>query len=142
MPKFKAIPAEPALGDAAEYDTKAASTFKRGAAVLLDGNEDIDECGADPALILGFAAHDGNATDFTTKVTVYKATLGQKFWLAGSSNPVKADINQSYGLVKDGDGVWTVDKTDVPNARVYVHDVDLDRNLFKVSVLVANRQAL
>lgn len=141
MAKVAAYPAEPPLGDAIELDTKSGSTFKRGALVLLDGSEDVDECGADPAAILGVAAYPGDAADFTTKMLVFKASEGQKFWMSGSSNPAKSNINQSYGVAKDGDGIWYVDLTDGGNTRVYVHDVDTDRNLFKVSVLAANRQA-
>lgn len=147
MPAMFAIPAEPALGDVSERTVAASQTFKRGAIVLLDGSEDVIEASADPASIYGFAAMEwpeGGAAapaDFTL-IPIFKATEGQKFWMSGDNAPVKADINQSYGVVADGDGIWTVDGTDVTNTRVYVHDIDLERNLYKVSVLVANRQAV
>lgn len=147
MPAMFAIPAEPAVGDVSEYTVAASETFKRGAVVLLDGSEDIIEAGADPASILGFAAMEwpeGGAAapaDFTL-IPIFKATEGQKFWMSGDNDPVKADRNQSYGIIADGDGIWTVDGTETTATRVYVHDIDLERNLYKVSVLVANRQAI
>ena len=147
MPAMFAIPAEPAVGDVSEHDVKAAETFKRGAVVLLDASEDIIEAAADPAVILGFSSMEwpeGGAAapaDFT-KILIFKATEGQKFWMSGDNAPVKADINQKYGIVADGDGIWTVDGTDTTATRVHVHDIDLERNLYKVSVLVANRQAV
>jgi hypothetical protein len=116
--------------------------FKLGAAVLLDANEDVVECGADPAAILGFAAHENDKNPITGKTTVAVCTEGQKFWMSGSSAPVKADINQVYGIVKDANGIWIVDKTEAVNTRVYIHAIDTDRNLFLISVLAANRQAL
>ena len=141
MPKF---PATPAVGgrNIRQHSLAAAQTFKLGAAVLLDASEDIIEAGADPALIRGFAAEPaGKDPEGALKILVYAADQGEKFWMSGDNNPVKADINQSYGIVKDADGIWTVDGTEVVNTRVYVHQVDLDRNLYLVSVLEANRQA-
>jgi hypothetical protein len=128
---------------AEEYTEAAAQTYKMGAAVLMDANEDIAECGADPAAILGFAAHDATKHAIVSpgKCLVWKASEGQKFWMSGTSNPVKANINQLFGLVKGGDGIWQVDIAETVNTRVYVHKIDTDRNLFLVSVLAANRQA-
>lgn len=142
MPRMFMFPAEPHLGDATEQPLAAAQTFKRGALVLFDANEDIAETGADPALILGVAAHDAAVTDFETIMHVFKASEGQKFWGSGDNDPTKADINQQYGVTKDADGVWHIDGTKTgATARTYIHDVDLDRKLYKFSVLAANRQA-
>jgi hypothetical protein len=60
-----------------------------------------------------------------------------------SAAPVKADMGASYGLTKDADGYWYVDKAKTTtSARVYVHNIDTERNLVEVSVLIANRQIL
>jgi hypothetical protein len=141
VPKYPALPATHEDFQADEFSEAAAQTFKMGAAVLLDASEDIAECGADPAAILGFAAHPATKNIPATKDLVWKASEGQKFWMAGSSNPVKANINQLFGIVKDADGIWIVDITETVNTRVYIHNIDLDRNLFLISVLAANRQA-
>lgn len=140
MPAFPAMPAYAADQPTEEMTLAGAQTFKMGAAVLMDANEDIAECGADPAAIRGFAACPAGTHFPATKILVWKASEGQKFYMAGTSAPVKADINQSYGIVKDADGIWVVDKTEAVNTRVYVHQIDTDRNLFLVSVLAANRQ--
>lgn len=141
MPKFPALPAFAADQSAAKYTEEAAQTFKLGAAVLLNGSQNIAECGADPASILGFAAHPAGKNIPATEDLVWKASEGQKFWMAGTSNPVKANINASFGIVKDADGIWIVDITDTVATRLYVHNIDLERNLFLVSVLAANRQS-
>lgn len=142
MPAFPALNAYSWDQPAQEYDLAASQTFKLGAAVLLDASENIAECGADPALILGFALHPAGMHIPATKCLVARASEGQKFFMSGTSNPVKANINQSYGIVKDADGIWVVDITDTTATRLYVHQVDLERNLFQVSVLEANRQVL
>lgn len=141
MPAFPALPATVQDFATAEYTEGAAQSFKLGAAVVLDGSQLVTECGADPALILGFAAHPAGKNIPATKDLIWKASEGQKFWMAGTSNPVYADNNVKFGIVKDANGIWTVDKTDVVNTRVYTHAIDTDRNLYLVSVLEANRQA-
>lgn len=141
MPKFPALPAFAADHTAKEYTEAAAQTFKLGAIVLLDASEDIIEAGADPASILGFAAHPAGKNIPATKDLVWVASEGQKFWMASSTDPVKADINQNYGVLKDADGIWIVDKAETVSTRIHTHMVDLDRKLMLVSVLAANRQA-
>lgn len=131
----------PQKAEIQQFDVKAAETFTRGAVVLLDANEDVIEAGADPAAVLGFAEHDAEVDPDTTKVLVAKCDSEvARFWMAGDNNPLKSDINQDYGVVKTS-GVWLVDGTDTTNLVVHVHDVDLDRNLYKVSVVAAARQS-
>lgn len=142
MPAFPATAAFASDSGIKQFNEAAAQTFKIGAAVVLDGSQNVTECGADPALILGFAAHPATKNLPATTDLIQVANEGQKFWMAGNTNPVYADTNVKYGIIKDANGIWTVDKTDVVNTRVYVHYVDLDRNLYLVSVLVANRQAI
>lgn len=142
------MPPVPAAGnrDNIYLPVKNNQTFKEGAFVVLDGTPEVNECGADPASIYGIAsggcASAGVTRDpqDTTKVIVHKAFEGQKFWMDGSSNPAITDVGVSYGIAKDADGYWYVDKTDAVNTRVYVHQVDLDMNRFLVSILAANRQ--
>ncbi len=143
MPAMFAIPAD-GLGDAQEFTLLTGQTFLRGALVYLDGTPECRECAADPVSILGVAAHNAGAlvTDFTTVMHVFKCTEGQKFWMSGSTAPLAAHVGLMYGVVKDANGIWTVDITDTSATRVYVHQIDTVRSLFKVSVLVAFRQAI
>lgn len=123
-----------------QRDLAAAQTFKIGAVVLLDAAENIVEAGANPATIYGFALHDAAVDPFTTKVLVAEADSASRFWLQGTSSPIKDNIGKSFGLVKHADGHWIVNIADTTNTRVQVIDIDLDRDLFLVNVLAANRQ--
>lgn len=134
-----------------EYDLKAAETFIDGAIVLLDANEDILEASADPTSILGVSVSpaagetgfaQGGARQFdTTKVLVAIAEPGRTFLMEGDNDPVKADINQAYGVVKGADNVWRVDGTETVATVVRVDQIDLDRNLYEVTFLQAVMQA-
>lgn len=122
-----------------EYPIAAGQTFVEGAAVLhVDG--EIEECGADPAAILGFALHDAGVDPDPSIVLVALAGPESTFFLAGSSAPLATDVGVDYGIAKHADGEWIVDKTDVLEPRLHVESVDLTRGLFEVRVLGANRQ--
>lgn len=126
-----------------QLDLAAAQTFRKGAAVVQNASEEIAECGADPASIYGFAAEAaGTDPESSSKILVNVAEEGRHFWGEGDNAPTMDDVNQTYGLAKDADGDWYVDGTDTTNTRVYVHNVDMERNLYEFSVLAANRQAL
>lgn len=150
MPKFPATAAggPPGSGRFRNYDITAAEAWKLGAAVVLAGAPaKLVECGADPALIVGFAQAEVLAGDLIGELAgkgfqCPVAVVGEdkKFWMSATSDPADANLNIAYGIVADGDGIWVVDFTDVVNTRVYVHKVDVDRKLVLVSVLAANRQ--
>lgn len=148
MPKIPAIAHNRDSDAIRHYTIASGEAWEPGALLVLDASEDLTECGADPASILGWAldkvaAGDiaGKLAGFSLTAAVYVAEAGRKAWMQGDNDPVKADINQSYGVAVDGDGIWYVDGTDQSNTRVYVHDIDTDRNMYLVSVLEANRQA-
>ena len=140
MPAFQAIPQDERL--TLEYVMKTGETFLSGAVVLADATPEIVEAGADPAAVLGVAAHDaaGRTVD-PTKMLVHVAGENRSFLMAGTSDPVLSNRDTDYGVVKDGDGVWTVDITDTTNLVINVRDVDLERKLFEVTFLAAERQA-
>lgn len=121
-----------------EYTLKSGETFVKGALVTLDSNEDVLECGADPSTILGMASENAANVVRTGYTNVWLATGDTVFAMMGSTDPTEDDVNQSYGVVKTS-SVWLVDVSDTSNTRVYVVDVDVDRKLFFVQVLVANR---
>ena len=125
-----------------QFDLAAAQTFKKGSPVSHNASEEIAEIAADGTPILGFAAEAaGTDPESASKVLVAVAVEGRLFQAEGDNAPTMDDVNQSYGLAKDADGYWYVDGTDVANPRVYVHNVDLERNLYIISVLAAHRQA-
>lgn len=121
------------------YPLASGASFLEGALVVADEGE-VDECGADPDTILGVALHDAGADPDTAEVLVALATPETTFVMQGTSDPVAGDENVEYGVAKDGDGIWVVDKTDEVNVAVYVERVHLDRLEFEVRVLAANRQ--
>lgn len=128
-----------------ERDLAAAQTFQTGALVLLDAGEDIAVVAADPTAVYGIStmpavgdnsfAHGGIRALDTDKVTIALPGPGRTFLFDGDANPTKSDINQSYGAVDDGNGVWTVDTSEAVALVFYVEDVDLDTNRFEVTII-------
>lgn len=128
------------------FPLAAAQTYVEGAPVLLDAAGAITEAGADPAVILGFAAHDA-VLDFDPDpgfALVYVAYPDATFLMEGTANPLVTHVGESFELAVDADGVAIVDvATQVAN-RLRVEDIYLRPGLltgfFEVSVLAANRQ--
>lgn len=138
MPAMHAYPQDARVQ---EFDLTAGQTFLEGAAVFLTGSpEKVSECGTDPATILGFALHAAAKTVIAGKVLVALAESASRFWMSTTSGLVATDQNVLYGIVKDSDGVWVVDRTETTNTRVEVLRVDLSRTMALVNVLAANRQ--
>ena len=122
------------------YTLKASETFKKGDPVTIDSNEDVLALsGTDPTTILGFAAENAANVIESGYVMVWPAIGDAIFAMSGSSDPDADNVNQSYGIIVDANGVWTVDETDTSATRVYVVDVDVARKLWFVTVLDATR---
>lgn len=124
------------------FPVDAAATFVEGAPVLIDTDGELIEAGADPAVILGFAAEPAVAANLapSTERLVYVAYPDSTFWMEGTSGPAVADVGDLYELGVDGNGVARLDKTAQVANRLKIEDIDLTRNLYEVSVLAANRQ--
>ncbi len=139
-----ALPAIPNKGRRIRsFVMNVGETYVEGAPVLLDTPGDIIEAGADPAVILGFAAEPAVAANLEVeagKRLVYVAYPDSTFWIEGTANPVQADIGDQYELGVDGNGVACLDKTAQVNNRFTIEDVDLTRNLYEVSIIGVNRQ--
>lgn len=146
MPALRPWPARWPVGkrpDVNRYELKTGESFVKGDLVTKDGSDIVSEVtGSDPTDLLGFAAEDAASVLETGYVLVYTADT-DVVWFAmqGTSAPVAGDVGQDYGIVRDSDDVWTVDKTDAVNTRVTVNDVDTVRNLFLVSIMSAHRQS-
>jgi hypothetical protein len=138
MPRMPAVAQE--SRSIREYTLAGGQTFITGAAVLLNAGV-VQECGVDPASILGFALHPAGTMPHTTRVLVAIADKDSTYWLEGNVAPVAADVGAIYGITRDADLVWHVDKTKVgANARVRVVSIDTTRNAYEVKVLAANIQ--
>jgi hypothetical protein len=113
------------------YPLADSQTFKKGAAVLLNTDGKVEECGADPALVLGFALAD--AADYSWKDDTFgtadpavPVALADQTFRGTLEGTYDADghISVDFGLVKDATGYWTVDETDETNVRVILIGVD------------------
>lgn len=123
-----------------DFELKSSQTFKRGDPVVIDSNEEIAiVSGADPSEITGFSCVDAADVIESGRVPVWLANGDTIFAMSGDNDPTADDVNQKYGIVDDGNGVWTVDGTDTSNTRVHVLDIDTNRKLYFVQVLDANR---
>lgn len=123
------------------FPVASGQTYVEGAVLLLDASGDLILAGADPAVILGFAAEPAVAANLAPADTrlVYVAYPDSTFWIEGSSVPVAADVGDQYELSVDA-GVARLDKTAQVNNRFTIESVDLDRDLYEVSIIGANRQ--
>lgn len=137
------FPAYPNQGRSVrEYPLDGAATFLEGAFVLLNGGE-IEECGTNPASILGVALHNAGNLPLEDHILVALAKANSTFILQGNVAPVADDEGKAYGITKDGDGIWYVDKTKTgSDARVFVERVFIgnNRDQYEVSVLPEFRQ--
>lgn len=146
MAKLRGWPARWPRGDRAEvmqYTLAASQTFKSGAWVVKSSGA-VQECGADPAAVLGMAMEDADSIEETGKVLVYTHADGDTvFAVQGTVDPVHAThVGNDYGVVKDGDGIWVIDISETTATVLHVVDVDVSRKLYFVTILAAKRQAL
>ena len=142
-----ALPAIPNKGRRIRrFPLESSATYVEGAPVLLDGNGEIIEAGADPATILGFAAHDAVLIELDPDpgfALVFVAYPDSTFFLEGLSDPLPTAVGETRDVGVDGNGVALLDDASGA-ARLLVEDVYLKppgpTGFFEVSVLAANRQ--
>ena len=143
-----ALPAIPNKGRRIRrFPLESAQTYVEGAPVLLDANGEITEAGADPATILGFAAHDAVLTELDPDpgfALVFVAYPDSTFLVEGTDPyPTAGDVGEQRDLDVDGNGVATVAIT-TGATRFTIEDIYVQgagpAGLYEVSVLAANRQ--
>src|SRR5688572_25648220 len=121
-----------------QFPLAAGSVFNAGDFLTMNGSSEAEEvAGADPTPLLGLAAE--NAADVVEAgfVNVYVFDDSWEFAIQCSSAPTAANKNVSYGIIEDGDGIYTLDLTDTVNTRVRVVDVDVQRQLAFGRVIAA-----
>lgn len=109
------------------FKEAATQTFEKGALVFLSAGY-LQECGADPALIMGVASREGQngATAGLYKNPVYLAHpstlfLGNLDNGSGSTTSAATDVGKMYGVAKhSSSGKWYIDSTEVTNKRVII----------------------
>lgn len=113
------------------YPLAASQTFKKGAPVLLNADGKVEECSADPQLILGFATAD--AADYAWEDDTFgnvspsvPVALASHVFRGTLEGTYDADghISVDFGLVKDATGYWTVDETEETTVSVVLIGVD------------------
>ncbi len=142
-----ALPAIPNKGRRIRrFPLESSATYVEGAVILLDANGELVEAGADPAVILGFAAHDAVLTELDPDpgfALVFVAYPDSTFFLEGLADPIPGDVGESRDVGVDGNGVALLD-TASGAARLLIEDIYLKgvgpTGFFEVSVLAANRQ--
>lgn len=126
------------------YFTPAdAATFVVGDFLVFDpATSRVNECGVDPALILGLATVPAASKWlYNNQVTVAVMTPELLVELGGPT-PVDSDLGKDYGLTVDASGNWLLDRAKVLAAAVRVHVVEIDKtnSRFFVHFLAANLQ--
>jgi len=140
---------------------KASQTFKAGAVVLTDANGELLEASADPAVIKGVALSQAgsalgynmsNAGDIVAatgredKVAVAIANNASIFSgraVNGGTDPVtplQTHVDEEYGVLKDADGIWTIDIAEVTVKSVHIVGFDLSTKSFLFKFIASFQQ--
>jgi hypothetical protein len=123
------------------YTVDAAATFVAGALVFLNTSDnEIEECGADPANILGIALMPASAkTLYDGKVLVAVLDPDMVIGMASATTPADSHLTDAYGVVK-GTTHWLVDTSETSNTRIHVIKVDATNGIFFVKFMAATLQ--
>lgn len=121
----------------------AANAGKAGSLCFLNtGDNEVEECGADPALILGLMT--GPRTSRTiypaSKMPVIVLSDNVVVAMCSATTPSDAHLNRPFGVVKLASGNWAVDTGDAVNTRLVVKKVDAVAGIFYCVFLPANLQ--
>ena len=129
--------------DVGGFKIDSANAGKAGSLCFLNtGDNEVEECGAEPALILGLM------TGPYTSRTIYPSQrmpiiiLSDNVVVAmcSATTPSDAHIERPFGVVKLASGNWAVDTTDAVNTRLVVKKVDPVAGIFYCVFLPANLQ--
>lgn len=118
----------------------AANAGKAGTLCVFNtGTNQLDECGADPALILGLMTGPYTARTIYpgSKMPVINLSDNVVVGMCSATTPADAHLQRLYGITKLASGNWSVDTTKaagteaVPGtARVKVVKVDISAGIF------------
>lgn len=109
--------------------------------VVYKSSGNVTECGADPANITGVMAHEyneihqgtfsGNADllQYSGESDMYYYKAHDEIVFEGSLSGKASeatDVGTAYGIVKDGNGVWSIDGLDTSATRVRIIQLLID----------------
>lgn len=128
---------------------KTGETFKIGALLVLDANGELTECAADPTLVTGVAAQGAGTNPgydaanspatFTGRVqgvsyyNADKTTVFSMRAVNGGTDPVtptQTMVGESYGALKDADGIWTLDIAETSVKVFDIVGIDIGQKIF------------
>jgi len=118
----------------------AGETFIPGDLVFYDtGNNWMERCGADPALIAGVSEVDSEKYRVLTedgKVPVRLLNSSAILRFASTTVPTEAHVGDEYGVTRDANGNWLLDIAKTGgSARFVVVRVDIPTGSFYCSPL-------
>jgi len=125
------------------FKPATAAAFRTHVPVVLNTTTgEIDECAADPALILGLV-HSTATMKWLYDNRVPVAMFSPEFLLGLSGvAPVATDVGKEYGITKAASGNWRIDKAKTgATGRVHVVRVDITNEVYICRVLAANIQS-
>lgn len=129
--------------DVGQFAIDSANAGKAGSLCFLEvSDNEIEECGADPALVLGLMTGPYTARTIYPgdKMPVIILDNNVVVGLCSATTPADSHLNDDYGVVKLASGNWAVDTAEAVNTRVKVVKVDITAGIFYVKFLAANLQ--
>lgn len=101
-----------------EHGKEAASQTYKGGALLVEASGKVQECAADPAKVLGVAQY--KASGVTDNDNIYTHNQrGAQFAISlddssalGTGAIAATDRHAAYGVAKDANGIWYLDKAE------------------------------
>lgn len=142
-----AYPAGTAVPRIVQKALAASQAFLAGALVLADGSDNFAECGADPAAVAGVAL-SGCGADASGFNILAKKEFSPGYMQVIALDPavalsckyvgtLPAANGASYGVVKDSDGLWKLDFSEVTTKQFKLVDrrTTSPENIARVIVL-------
>lgn len=129
--------------DVGSFTLDAANAGKAGSLCFLNtGDNQIEECGADPALILGLMTgpYTSRLIYKDSKMPIIMLDPNVVVAMCSATTPADSHLMDQYGVVKLASGNWAVDVAEVAAPRVQVVRVDAAAGIFYVKFLAANLQ--
>ena len=129
--------------DSAGFKIDSANAGKAGSLCFLNvADNEVEECGADPALILGLMTGPYTARTIYPGGRMPVIVLSDNVVVAmcSATTPSDAHLERSFGVVKLASGNWAVDTTEAVYTRLVVKKVDVNAGIFYCVFLPANLQ--
>jgi len=121
----------------------SANAGKAGSLCFFNvADNEVEECAADPALILGLMTGPYAARTIYpgNKMPVIILDANVVVGLCSATTPSAVHVARDYGVVKLASGNWALDFSDTTATRVRVKKVDITAGIFYVNFLPANLQ--